>query len=111
MSQDAISSPGTRTTRLASSSARLGMTDRGPSDPADSNNARRIWGPKCFRRVSAIGSSGEGNRVVASSATWSQREGQHETHKEARGGGEREALVRCETHDPERHVRLDDVGG
>jgi hypothetical protein len=70
-----MSSPGTRTTRLASSSAKLGMTDRGPSDPADSNKARRIWGPKCFRRVSAIGSSGEGNRVVASRSTCSQRRG------------------------------------
>lgn len=55
-----ISTPLTLVTKVARSSAKLGMTDRGPSDPADKRIARKICGPKYFRRASTAGSSGEG---------------------------------------------------
>lgn len=73
-SQSPISIPGTLVTRLASSSAKLGITERGPSDPADSKSARRTCGPKCLIRESAMGSSGEGKRVLANKAICNQRQ-------------------------------------
>lgn len=69
-SQLDISGPGTLVIRPASSSARLGMADLGPSDPADSSSARKICGPKCLMSESAMGSSGDGKRVLAKSATY-----------------------------------------
>lgn len=55
-----ISIPFTLVTKVASNSAKFGITDRGPSEPADRRIARSSWGPKCFNRVSTAGSRGEG---------------------------------------------------
>ena len=73
------SSPLTLCTKLARSSAKFGMTDRGPSLPADTKMARRICGPKCSSKEAAWGSSGDGKRVVVRRATWTGYKPQEET--------------------------------
>ena len=62
--------PGKRCTKLAKSSARFGMTLRGPSDPAERRMARKICGPKWVNRTEVGSSSGEGYRVATSSAIY-----------------------------------------
>jgi len=54
----------------AKSSARFGITDRGPADPADNSKERRICGPKCCNIGSESVSSGDGYRVPDKSAIY-----------------------------------------
>jgi hypothetical protein len=106
-----ISSPGTLCTKLASSSARLGITLRGPSLPAERIVARRSCFPKCFRRVSKRGSRGDGKRVPARRATWSQFfahlslvpwcdaiVGEGKTHEKVACRFQGESFVCCQAH-------------